>query len=328
MSADKPEISIIVPAYNAGSYLPDCLESIIRQTFSNWELIIADDGSSDDTGNIADAFAANDGRIRVLHLARQGVSEARNSGLDNARGSFIAFVDSDDVLEPDYLKELYSHAIQSGADITQCSFVHVDEKGDTIPDPDANEAVYKDGNDILNAHFRGQQGDIRVSVWAKLFRRDPILNLRFDTGLRVYEDAYYVYLCCKAAKTVCCFKTPLYRYVHHDTSVTHSSLPEIWPDYFIMYERQKSECRDDRIICKNVDRREAETGLWLMRILFLQGDEKEVWTVRKKLLRITWPVIWSSAPSGIKMKLFAVALMPHIYFAMLRKRIASDHEKV
>ena len=108
MSADKPEISIVVPAYNAGPYLTDCLESIIRQTFSDWELIITDDGSSDGTGNIADAFAANDGRIRVLHLAKQGVSDARNSGLDTARGNFIAFVDSDDVLEPEYLKELYS----------------------------------------------------------------------------------------------------------------------------------------------------------------------------------------------------------------------------
>lgn len=328
MSAENPEITVIVPAYNAGPYLADCLDSIAGQTFTDWELLIADDGSSDDTGSIADRNAADDGRIKVLHLQKQGVSQARNSCLEIARGRYIAFVDADDVLEPDYLKELYTRAEQNGADITQCSFVHVDGKGNVTADPDANDAVRKDRNEILHAHFSGQQGDIRVSVWAKLFRREIFGGIRFDKDLRVYEDAYYVYQCCREARTVCCFKSPLYRYIQRNTSVTHSSLPEIWPDYFTMYERQKAECGNDRIIRKNIDRREAETGLWLMSIMIRQGDGREVWTLRKRTLGITWPVFCSSAPFGIKMKLIAVALMPHVYFAMLRKRSSSDNEKV
>ena len=328
MSVENPEITVIVPAYNAGQYLADCIESILAQSFADWEMVIVDDGSSDDTGKTADEYAAKDGRIKVIRQANQGVSQARNSGLDIARGSFIAFVDADDVLEPDCLRELYSHAERSGSDITQCAFVHVDGNGSHTPDPDANEATYKDRNEIMHAHFRGQQGDIRVSVWAKLFRHELITDLRFDNDLRVYEDAYFVYLCCKNAKTVCCFKTPLYRYIQRGSSVTHSDLPNIWPDYFTMYERQKAECRDDSTICRNIERREEETGLWLMRILILHGNERDVWSVRKKTLKITWRVIWSSAPFGIKVKLFAVAVMPHIYFAMLKKRIKADNEKV
>jgi len=324
----NPEITVIVPAYNAVLYLPECLDSIIGQTFTNWELIIADDGSSDGTRNIADEYAAKDSRIKVFHLPKQGVSCARNAGLENARGNYITFVDADDLLEPDYLKELYSHAKQNSADITQCSFVHVEGQGNVSPDPDANDSILKDRNEILHAHFRGQQGDIRVSVWAKLFRRAAFADIRFDTGLRVYEDAWYVYQCCRKAAIACSFKMPLYRYIERKTSVTHSALTEIWPDYFTMYERQKAECSGDLAICKNIDRREAETGLWLMRIAFREGKADLAWSLRKKTLGITWPVLWSGAPFGMKLKLIAVALMPHVYFAKLKKRAARDNEKV
>ena len=328
MSTGNPEITVIIPAYNAGLYLSDCLDSVIGQTYSDWELIIADDGSSDNTGDIADSYASKDSRIRVLHLSKQGVSAARNSSLDIANGYFVAFVDADDKLEPDYLKELYSHASRSDADITQCSFFHVDDEGNKTPDPDGKDAVYNDPDGILHAHFKGQQGEITVSVWGKLFRRGTFSELHFDTGLRVYEDAYYVYLCCRKAKRAVSFSTPLYQYINRRTSVTHSVLPEIWSDYFIMYERQKDECRDDHVICENINRREAETGLWLMHVILRDRKEKPVWELRKKTLGIIWPVLWSSAPFGIKMKLIAVALMPHIYFAMPKKRTAADNEKV
>ena len=292
------------------------------------ELTVIDDGSSDDTAKIAEDFAAKDYRINVIRLQKSGVSAARNKGLDASNGKYVAFVDADDKLEPDFLKELFSYAEQSGADITQCSFFNVDEKGNKTPDEGAVDAVYSSPDEILHAHFKGQQGDIRLSVWAKLFRREAFPGLRFDTGLRVYEDAYYVYHCCRKATTVYSFKTPLYQYIKRKGSVTHSALPDIWPDYFTMYERQRTECKNDRAICKNIDRREAETGLWLMRIMFREGKEGEVWNLRKKTLAITWSVIWSSAPFGMKLKLTGVAVMPHIYFAMLRKRAKAENEKV
>ena len=328
MSAMDPEISVIVPACNAGSYLSDCLDSIVSQTFCSWELTVIDDGSSDDTAKIAEDFAAKDARINVIRLPKSGVSAARNKGLDAANGRYVAFVDADDKLEPDFLKELHSYAEQSGADITQCSFFNVDEKGVKTPDEGSVDSVYSTSDEILHAHFKGQQGDIRLSVWAKLFRREAFSEIRFDTGLRVYEDAYYVYHCCRKAKSVLSFKTPLYQYIKRKSSVTHSALPGIWPDYFTMYEMQKSECRNDRAILKNIDRREAETGLWLMRVMLREGKDGEVWNLRKKTLGVTMSVIWSSAPFGMKLKLIGVAVMPHIYFAMLRKGARTENEKV
>lgn len=328
MSAEYPEISIIVPAYNAEPYLPECLKSVIRQSFIDWELIIADDGSEDKTGMICDRFASEDCRIRVTHMARQGVSAARNACIDMARGKYLAFIDADDRVEDGFLSELYSHAEKDNADITQCSFFFTNEKGDKTPDPNGVDKIFRGKNVIIDAHFRGSQGDIRVSVWAKLFRREVFSDIRFNTDLRIYEDAFYVYECCKIAETVSCFSKPLYDYVQHERSATHSRLVEICPDYFTMYNMQKSEMSDSVLIRKRIAAREAETALWLMRIMVREGKNNELWSLRKKAVEVTRDVHFSHAPFLIKLKLAGVSLMPRLYFAMLRKKVTSDNEKI
>ena len=188
----SPEITVIVPAYNAEKYLRTCLESVTGQTFTSWELIIADDGSTDSTGAIADEYAAKDGRIKVLHLNRHGVSAARNACIDAANGKYLAYVDADDLLEPDYLKALYEKSEESNADIMQCSFF-VDADGNKTPDTNPVDKTYEEAGSAIRAFFEGSHGDIRDSVWAKLFRREAFADIRFDTGLNIYEDGYYKY---------------------------------------------------------------------------------------------------------------------------------------
>ncbi len=102
------KISVIVPAYNVESYLADCLDSILNQTYPNIEVIVIDDGSPDRSGEIAENYKQKDRRIKVIHQENGGLSVARNSGLDNATGEFVCFIDSDDWIEPDYLELLYS----------------------------------------------------------------------------------------------------------------------------------------------------------------------------------------------------------------------------
>lgn len=322
------EISVIVPAYNAEDYLKRCIESVICQSFANWELLIADDGSSDNTGKIAEEYARADDRIQVILNDHKGVSYARNACLDVAIGEYITFLDADDSLDPDCLRELLSQAKQRCADITQCAFRYLDGNGNTSPDPDANDAVYRGQEEIIRAHFRGQQGDIRLSVWAKLIRREAVTDLKFNTDLDVYEDAYYIYQCCRKAKTVCCFSMPLYNYIQHDASTTHSGLTGIWRDYFKMYEMEKRDFPNDRAICRNIDRRQAETALWLMRIMVSAGKTNEFWEIRKKSVRFTSSVIWSNAPFKIKMKLIGAVMAPHIYLSMLKGRGTSEDAQV
>ena len=319
MSAECPEITLIIPAYNAGERLSECLNSVLRQSFSDWELIIADDGSTDGTGETADGFASKDKRIRVIHKENRGVSAARNACIEAGRGRYLSFIDSDDRLEEGYLEELYKHAVESEADIIQCSFFF-EEGGKKIPDPNPVEGVFRGSQEILNAYFKGSQGDIRLSCWSKLFRRAAFADVRFDTKLRVYEDALYVYECCKKAKTVCCFNTPLYNYVQHESSAVHSRLAEIYPDFFAMYKTQKSDVRDNARFRKRISAREAETALWLMRVLSRDGNKQELWNLRKIVTKIFFDVTFSSAPFLIKLKTAGVTVMPHVYFALIARR--------
>ena len=315
----SPEITVIVPAYNAEKYLRTCLESVTGQTFTFWELIIADDGSTDSTGAIADEYAAKDGRIKVLHLNRHGVSAARNACIDAANGKYLAYVDADDLLEPDYLKALYEKSEESNADITQCSF-YVDADGNKIPDTNPVDKTYEKAGSAMRAFFEGSHGDIRDSVWAKLFRREAFADIRFDTGLNIYEDGYYVYQCLKKAGKVVSFGTPLYHYVQHGNSTTHSGIDEKYEGYFAMFGKLKSDFADDSFIRKRISNREAETALWLMRIMVNNGNKKAAWDLRKRAMGAAGNVIWSQAPFKIKLKLTGVTIMPHIYFAMLKGR--------
>ena len=116
-------ISIIVPVYNTEKYLDQCIQSVLVQTYTNWELLLINDGSTDLSGTICDQYATKDRRIRVFHKENGGVSSARNVGLDNARGKWIMFIDADDWVEPSMLKELRTVALDNNADYVYCDLL-------------------------------------------------------------------------------------------------------------------------------------------------------------------------------------------------------------
>ena len=117
-----PKISVIVPVYKAEKYIRRCVDSILAQTFTDFELLLVDDGSPDNSGAICDEYAARDSRVKVFHKENGGVSSARQMGLDNSLGEYVIHADPDDWVEPDMLQELYSEAQQSGADMVICDF--------------------------------------------------------------------------------------------------------------------------------------------------------------------------------------------------------------
>ena len=121
-------ISVIVPVYNVEKYLPQCLNSIINQTYKNIEVVLVDDGSTDDSGNICEEYKKNDERIIVVHQKNSGLSAARNVGIEISTGEYITFIDSDDYISPDYIENLYSALEQYSADIAICDLKKVSEK--------------------------------------------------------------------------------------------------------------------------------------------------------------------------------------------------------
>ena len=181
------KISIIVPVYKVEQYLSKCIESILAQTFQNWELLLIDDGSPDNSGKICDEYALKDSRIRVFHKENGGVSSARNLGIDNARGEWITFIDSDDYIQPGFLEGLYE-PIAQGEDLY---FVHggcVNVKNDEIVGVNQSYEYYVgDDKNILFQKLRGL-------TFSKLYSLENVKHwsddqpLRFDEKMRIAED--------------------------------------------------------------------------------------------------------------------------------------------
>ena len=191
---DQPVISIIVPVYNVESYLRQCLDSILMQDFNDYELLLIDDGSPDNCGNICDGYASKDPRIRVIHQENGGLSAARNTGLDNSASEYIAMVDSDDILlSTRYLSTLLDVCNDTGADISVCEHITF-KNADYLPEllypaGITNEAVpcsIIDGIKYNGRHSLLDQTTFNISP-GKLYRKTLFENVRYPTG-RLFED--------------------------------------------------------------------------------------------------------------------------------------------
>ena len=177
-----PEISIIVPVYNAEDYLVRCLDSIKKQNFTEWECILVNDGSTDNSVELCNRYADEDSRFKVINKNNGGVSSARNVGLDVAVGTWIAFVDSDDFVDPDYLTIPES---LRNCDIVQKSYTILKKSEQTeIPLPLRDGCVLKD-RDSLCRFFLNKRNN---ALWDKIFKRTLVGDCRFDTSISIGED--------------------------------------------------------------------------------------------------------------------------------------------
>ena len=208
MTVANPMISIVVPVYNAERYLHRCIDSILTQTFSDFELLLIDDGSKDSSGAICDEYAKEDERVRVFHKPNGGVSSARNVGLDNAQGEWITFVDADDRISADFLKLLVGKA----ADLIVGKSLHFNsektfEEGEILPSGyfDGKDKVKKFLSQYLVAH-------ILRTPWGKLFRRSLIGADRFDKTMRIGEDTVFVQRYLLACNSISIEDKALYLY--------------------------------------------------------------------------------------------------------------------
>lgn len=181
-------ISVIVPCFNVENYLPECIESIINQTYPNLEIILVNDGSTDDSGIICDKYAALDGRIRVIHQKNGGAANARNAGLRAAGGEYLAFVDGDDFIEPAAYETMLAIMRRYGADLVQCGFreVYPDKREDRI-------ALSKETVFGTKEYLARYTTDWTCGlIWDKLFRRTLFDDIFFEEGHRI-DDEFFTY---------------------------------------------------------------------------------------------------------------------------------------
>ena len=211
-------VSIIVPVYNTEAFLPECIDSILRQTFSNFELLLIDDGSKDGSGVICDRYAAQDSRIRVWHIENGGVSNARNIGLQHARGEYIAFCDADDSYCGNYLAQMLSAAEETAADIVICSYYFKTESGISQPYPGGQSRFLSQEEVFERIFLRNEIGGF---VWNKLFRRELLKDVAFRRDMQICEDTYFVVSAMQNCPRIYYLCEPLYEYYIRQTSAVN-----------------------------------------------------------------------------------------------------------
>ena len=184
-------VSIVIPVYNVKKYLSRCIDSIISQTYHNLEILLIDDGSTDGSAHICDEYASKDNRIRVVHKKNGGVSSARNTGLELAKGDYIGFVDSDDYIHPNMYQVLVNNIEIENADIAICGFY--DEKSPEIFVPYWNEKIKLNINETEQLEYLLQNKYYTCSCWDKLFKKDLLNGLYLEQDITQYEDLLFVY---------------------------------------------------------------------------------------------------------------------------------------
>ena len=220
----NPTVSIIVPVYNAESSLSRCVDSILGQEYQDFELLLADDGSTDRSGSICDAYAASDSRVKVIHKSNTGVSDTRNTAISHACGTYLQFLDSDDWITPDATK-LFVRAVEN----TQCDMVIADfyrvvgERVSHKGDIDDNSVLTREE---FAGHMMKNPADFYYGViWNKLYRRDIVekYNLRMNTELSWCEDFLFNLEYILHAETFYTLKAPVYYYVKTKGSLVSQS---------------------------------------------------------------------------------------------------------
>ena len=218
-----PEISIIVPAYRVESYLPACIDSVLAQTFDNWELLLIDDGSPDACGAICDGYAQRDSRIKAIHQTNAGVSAARNTGLEAHTGSLLTFLDGDDMIAPLYLQRLLEVMQQTGCDIAGCGEITFSDTPDISVTASQQPKQYS-GPQAYELMLY-QTSRLTSSVWGKLYRSSLWDTVRYTPGLW-YEDLEVSARIFLQAYSIAYTSEPLYLYRQHKGSFLHTFRPE------------------------------------------------------------------------------------------------------
>lgn len=230
--SNNPKVSVIIPVYGVEKHIAKCIESIKVQTFTNFEAILINDGTKDNSVAVAEDAIAGDERFIILHKENGGQGSARNLGLDNARGDYIAFIDSDDWVEPRYLQAMYEKITEEDADICTCDVRLLSPEGSLEKEFVSLVDKYKETNDILNSGYF-----ISNWFWDKLYRKNIFSHHRFDLNVRTFEDTHLLFRVVYGNKLTSVHEY-LYNYIQHQGSTSHDLKPSYLQDRVAVKNKQ------------------------------------------------------------------------------------------
>ncbi len=212
-------ISVIVPVYNVDVFLNKCIKTIVNQTYKNLEIILVDDGSTDNSGKICDTWKNEDKRIIVIHKKNEGLSATRNIGVEKSIGKYIVFVDSDDYLELDMIENLYKDMIKNNTGITACGIISENFYKKNLKFCE-NDYI-ADSEEMIKRMLL--KNDIHIGVWAKIYKRELFDNIKFPVG-KINEDLAITYMLFDKAKKISHIKLAGYHYMQRAGSIGSSKV--------------------------------------------------------------------------------------------------------
>lgn len=233
----RGKVSIIVPIYNVERYLPECIESLIHQTYDDIEILLVDDGSTDHSGQICEEYAVKDSRIRVIHQINAGAANAKNAGLDMATGAYITFADSDDRVDHRWIEIMLTALWEHDADVVECDFA----KWYTDHEETESNAQFRYGEYTAEEYLRSYLHSWTCSLfWNKLFHAKLTSGIRFRKERRCIDDEFYTYKILATAKKIVRIPQCLYYYRQRASSAVscRKNRPQIADDALeILIER-------------------------------------------------------------------------------------------
>lgn len=235
------KISVIVPVYNVEAYLEKCVESILKQTYTNLEILLVNDGSTDNSGELCDQLAQRDQRIRVIHKENGGLSDARNRGIEEASSDLIGFIDSDDYIDEDMYETLYRQMLESNADLSMCGHYDVYHQI-----PEKQVAVIQTWELTPQEAIKMVMEAKILSVTAvnKLYKKELFEQLRFEIG-KIAEDAFIMIALIHHCHKVVATNEKKYYYVHRENSITTQKFSLKFLNVIEAYEQNANIIREN-----------------------------------------------------------------------------------
>lgn len=233
----KPLISIVIPLYNTSLYMDKCLDTVINQSYRNVEIILIDDGSTDNTGKKCDDWAKKDERIKVVHRKNGGLSEARNTGIENAKGEYITFIDSDDYVSTDMVDYLYNLIVKYDTLMSLCTHTVMLSSGKSIINGKGGDEILSDKAVLFKMLYHDT---IDTSAWGKLYHISLLNNIRYPKG-KLFEDIGTTYKFFIASKTIACGYKDQYYYMVRDNSIVTSNFSPQKMDLLEMTDNMAKE---------------------------------------------------------------------------------------
>ena len=305
----QDKVSILIPAYNAEGFLKRCIDSVLNQTYRDFEVIIVNDGSSDDTQAVCENYSSKDARVSLINQENQGVAAARNRALDSATGDFILFVDADDWIESDMLEKMLNAVnFKEQSDIAFCrhdfanSSQEVDRSGDTLQieiwDQERQQLEF-----MKHDRMTGM-------LWNKLIRKSLFDGIRFDSTVGYGEDAQVLWKVLKNSSSMAVLDQTLYHHVLEKQSISHQSYSskkfssikmwkEIEEDIFKNYPQWKYL----------VQERQLANATWLCYEMRISGNKnKEEKAAMRDVVRHNISAVFKNNNISLKMKIYAIAV--------------------